>query len=668
MYRLNTRNRKPTPVEAAKQYNGYNAAYAMTYVALPNMVSRVNELKATNPNFVLRFPGGSLGNYCHPTGKGYGLIESELGTSAPTSVRAVLDQDVTFADNHLGRMVQLAQDTGAKVCWMANIYTGTPAEAITAIQAFIDGGVEVVGMELGNEWYLGRYGDTYPDHTAYISAAKTFRDAVKVTFPTLPMGIVICPSAAMKDIESGSGRDALMNAANAAIRALTWPDAYVLHAYAGVNPAVTPFNTPEAARVCLDHRVALRNHIASFPGRSIWITEWNLAGTGGGDSNTQAEHYAAMREYITTEPRVTIQTVHNLIGSGVGNNVIKGTGAGCTLNRIGRIAAGIEPAMPVTIDPKDVTVVANSDDPQSAAMATAYAAAKGIPSSNIITVACGGTLATPEATSAQATALYNAINAAGRQYTMLAMRYPSRTQSGQSITSAATFGVRAVNLLSVSELYGYSGYKPYTDKGRRPAAILLSSAYRRDGVVLSSGTSYMVLANDTSRTPSRAGQKTTPGIVALDSTAAGAGPGASYCNQLSQQCWITGFMDALEPVNMAFYSTHHIAPDNDLVNWLPGFYGDSVSSYWGYLPTPLDAQTPCTYFLDRGASMSCGTVSEPWQAGGSAAGSLKEQFVDISIFRPLFVANKPVGVATWAATKCPDRTLMAGDMLFTPSF
>ena len=127
-------------------------------------------------------------------------------------------------------------------------------------------------------------------------------------------------------------------------------------------------------------------------------------------------------------------------------------------------------------------------------------------------------------------------------------------------------------------------------------------------------------------------------------------------------------MDSLQPVNMCFESTHHIVADSDTVVWLNGFYGDSVSSYWGYLPTPLDSQTPLTYFLDRGASMSVGSVSEPWQSGGSAPGALKEQFVDISIFRPLFVANKPVGVACWAAVKWPDRMLFAGDMMFTPSF
>lgn len=859
------------PVELTK-YNGFNTAYAMHFLTAPGFVAAVNGLKVNNSNFVLRFPGGTLGNYTHPTsGTGYGLVSGEVA-SAPPSVQAVLTNDASYADNHLSRMVQLAVDTGAKVVWMANMYTGTSTEAIAAVNAFLTASVDVVGIELGNEWYLNRYAGTYPDHNAYISAAETFRNALKVAHPTIPVGIIIPPSTAMKDGEPGSPSDAEVIAACNAIRALSWPDAYVLHAYAGVDPAITPWDSPAAEAKTLEHRAAVQAHVASFPGKPVWITEWNLFGTAGVNTDTQANHYTAMREYMANEPRITIQTLHNMVGAGVGNNVIRATGSGCTYSRVGLMAAGqgqtptlvgrttaagtasgtatvnvpagnvgdlliitlgadagptnpagwneqlittyggdgntlstfwrvatgsegasvsitlststtdwsaimsryrgtnsidllaassssassssplsmshpgitvpnansllvvaagedhgvgntfgsftppagyshaqeggntayansivadkqqatagatgvvnmsatltgtssgyamhlmaLSDAPPPAgsgIAPSDVTIVANSDDPQSAAMASDYATAWGIAPGNIITVALG---ASHECTTTQATALYNAINTANREVTMLAMRFPSRVNNGQSITSAATFGVRSVNALAVSQLYNYTGTKPFTDTGKRPSAILLSSAYRMDTTTLNDGTSYMVLANDDDRTPARYAQRTTPGIVAKDSAAAGAGPGASACNQLSTDCWISGFLDPLDPVNMAFYSTHHIASDSDAVVWRKGFYGDSVSSYWGYLPTPLDGQTPCTYFLDRGASMSCGTVSEPWQSGGDAPGSLKEQFVDVSIFRPLFVSGVPVGICCWAAIECPDRALVAGDFLF----
>lgn len=336
------KHRKPRtvaqPAELTK-YNGFNAAYAMHFTTAPGFTTAVNGLKATNTNFILRFPGGTLGNYTHPTtGTGYGLVPAEVA-SAPPSVQNVLTNDASYPDNHLARMVQMAVDTNAKVVWMANLYTGTAAEAIAAVNAFLAASVQVVGIELGNEWYLNRYAGKYPSHTNYIADAEAFRNALKVAHPAIPVGIVIPPSTAMKDGEPGSPSDASIIASCNAIRALTWPDAYVLHAYAGVDPLVTPWDSLAADAFTLAHRTAVHNHVASFPGRPVWITEWNLFGTAGVNTDTQVNHYLAMREYMAEEPRITIQTLHNLVGASIGNNVIQATGTGCSYSRVGLIAS-----------------------------------------------------------------------------------------------------------------------------------------------------------------------------------------------------------------------------------------------------------------------------------------------------------------------------------------
>jgi ABC-type glucose/galactose transport system permease subunit len=92
-----------------------------------------------------------------------------------------------------------------------------------------------------------------------------------------------------------------------------------------------------------------------------------------------------------------------------------------------------------------------------------------------------------------------------------------------------------------------------------------------------------------------------------------------------------------------------------------------VTSFGGFLPgnattyTNSKGQTALTWHLDRGASMSVGSVSEPWQGG---SGSLAQQFVNVSIFHPLFVGGTPVGVAAWSAVQSPDRMLFAGDPLY----
>jgi hypothetical protein len=59
--------------------------------------------------------------------------------------------------------------------------------------------------------------------------------------------------------------------------------------------------------------------------------------------------------------------------------------------------------------------------------------------------------------------------------------------------------------------------------------------------------------------------------------------------------------------------------------------------------------------------MSVGSVSEPFQGSG---GSLAQQFVNVSLFHPLFVGGTPVGVAAWSAVQAADRMLFAGDPLY----
>ena len=328
------------------QLRGFNASNSMSFafdppeapVIVSSAVSLTQQLKQGAPSLVLRYPGGALANYVHPTGPGYGLVLAEIG-NAPQSVKDIEAQDGNWPDNHLDRQVEFATAVGSKVIWVANMYTGTIAEAITSIQAFLDGNIEVVGIELGNEWYLPRYTDKYTDHNDYIADAKVFFDALKAEFPSIPVGIVICPSAQMKDPDAGPNQNARLAAANTAIRLLAWPEAYILHSYAPVDPNITPYDSPAADAVCFEHRVALAAHMETFPAHPIWITEWNVSGVAAGDTDTQINHYTAMVGLFAGTPHVGIQTMHSLMASWVGYNAIKSTGAGCVFNRIGQVAS-----------------------------------------------------------------------------------------------------------------------------------------------------------------------------------------------------------------------------------------------------------------------------------------------------------------------------------------
>ena len=321
------------------------------------------------------------------------------------------------------------------------------------------------------------------------------------------------------------------------------------------------------------------------------------------------------------------------------------------------------------INPADVIVVVNTQDPLSAPMAVAYMAAWGIPNTNVVNVALG---ANDELTTkATLDAARSAINAKGGQYTVLAMSKPSRYTGGQSITSAVAFGQRSVTNLTASVLYNYTGVKPRTDKGVAPAFLLVSSNYiRRDAhATRPTGQSILLLAKDSQsqgnpRGSARAGQTATGVTVWDNRSLSNVGSGSNQCNYLSNLCWVSTRKPNATPIVAAYQSMFQLGDDGGAV-WAKGFYGDHVTSFGGFLPlvsngVNAQSQTPLTYHLDRGASMSVGSVSEPWQG---ANGSLVQQFVDVRIFHPLFMGGRPVGVAAWAAVQSPDRMLFAGDPL-----
>lgn len=330
-----------------------------------------------------------------------------------------------------------------------------------------------------------------------------------------------------------------------------------------------------------------------------------------------------------------------------------------------------------TYDPATVAVVVNMDDPESSPMAEAYATAWGIPEANIIQINGLGT--GRDLTDLRALdAVRNAIST--YEVAVLAWMQPSRCRySGElsngsksmSITSAVTFGNYDPFSLRQSELYGYTGTTPRTDRGVTPAYLLVDDAYiRRDAHGTSpAGTSYAVFANDQTNTPrgsARKGQQTADMIV-WDNTTGVVGRGDNSCNYLSNNCWVRG-RTPVGPVVAAYQSMYKLGDDGG-IQWMPGFYGDHVTSFGGYLPgTGSDfkngaGQTSLEYHLSRGASMSVGSVAEPWQGGD---GALDDQFVDIGRFDPLFKGGLSAGIAAYSAVRAPGRMLFAGDPLCAP--
>jgi hypothetical protein len=369
------------------------------------------------------------------------------------------------------------------------------------------------------------------------------------------------------------------------------------------------------------------------------------------------------------------------------------------------------------ISPSSVIVVVNSDDPNSAALATAYSNAWGIPTANKIVVSLGNAHCLSD--SAKLTAARTAINNAGasKQFVALCFEYPSRygtagiNSTAQSITSAITFGARSVSALTASVLYNYNGLTPFTTKGVRPSWIVLKQSYirRAEHGVRPGGYLYGWAAKDQAGTAR--GTLRAPLLAACD-----ARTNFEYVNLTqvpdadfnygenpynSPTVWAFDKFDELDakytgtypqgdprgtkinrptaakPLVAYFGSMYRIgtAADNvnNRINGLPlakGWYGDHLTSFSGYLPDGAapsngQGQTPITWFLDCGASLSVGSVSEPWS--GNPASTVAPQFVDPGKFLPIWQDQRLPGViAAWASVQLADRALIAGDGMCAP--
>lgn len=296
-----------------------------------------NEL---NPD-VLRFPGGTISNFYHPTAMGYGLVSSQINTVAGSSVydRMVssLNEEVEaiaegrITQNHRFDMVTLAQGTGSKVMYCANILTGTVNQAMTTLETLINAGVEVTGVELGNEMYLNAYSSYFPTVNDYLAAAQPYQAAINAQYPDMPIALSAFPPAILKG--SGPYVAQRINTWNNALAAATWASAIALHCYPRIDDDCTQTGVtshfscavPFAGTYATASLDSALRYFEIIDGRDVWVSEWNVDGPWSHYGNTvfQALFCAEMFSTMSRHPSVTQSVLHNLLSYDAGFNVVQ---------------------------------------------------------------------------------------------------------------------------------------------------------------------------------------------------------------------------------------------------------------------------------------------------------------------------------------------------------
>jgi hypothetical protein len=230
----------------------------------------------------LRFPGGTLANYYHPDGKGYGFKQEEVkgGFSDITNSMPLFDNNAIY------HFADLCKMSNSNVVFVVNMWTGTVEEALWCLDYFHQQNIKVVGVELGNEFYLTQYSSKYSNPQVYIQQAKEFAAVIRKKYPSIPLGIV---AGDPTEPNPKGTYQIFMNRWNNELGKESFYDFYIPHLYSKVVVCEQKGGSDlkavfDCAHLTLapefyNYLPVVLDHYKKFYGnKKMWITEWNTDG------------------------------------------------------------------------------------------------------------------------------------------------------------------------------------------------------------------------------------------------------------------------------------------------------------------------------------------------------------------------------------------------------
>lgn len=257
---------------------GFNTAYLYQDMLIENqgVLQKIADLQPS----LLRFPGGTVANYYHPEGAGFGFRDDEMAFKE--KMREIKQKQKKRTYDAQNDAIKICRSTNAKIIYVANILTGTPEEAIKVLDKFKRNHVEVVGVELGNELYFKEYRKEIPDVEAYIAKCKPFANMLREKFPTVKIGVL---SPKYKDGNKKDQNTLFYNDWNQKLSQETFYDAVISHYYVDSKSCQTG-KTKEDVFNCslstfnIEDRTLLSNirqHLKGwYNNKEIWLTEYNI--------------------------------------------------------------------------------------------------------------------------------------------------------------------------------------------------------------------------------------------------------------------------------------------------------------------------------------------------------------------------------------------------------
>ena len=253
--------------------------------------------------------------------------------NAPKSYLDPRDEKYPKNENVIYNVLNYCKSTSSKILFTCNMIDATYAENKKVIETILSGGVEIVGIELGNEMYLNTFQCLKYDSVAtYIDTAKMYTANLRKDFPGIKVGIVAAPSEV---IGINPKRLEYYIKWNKAVSKENFYDAYIVHHYMKDKncDCKNGFNNPDSLKVKMEcHQDALNTELkmwfdsggikdykAMFPNKKMWLTEWSSTNLFKCFGNTQVAnlYYAAYQnELVKFGDDIEFATFHNWLGNG----------------------------------------------------------------------------------------------------------------------------------------------------------------------------------------------------------------------------------------------------------------------------------------------------------------------------------------------------------------
>ena len=323
---------------------GFCTSNSFTYVDTYD-TSFISKVEQINPK-VLRFPGGTIGNFYHTNKEAYGFntsdVEQWYSGKFSTRVNSLKQAAVRrgHTNDYIEDFIVLVKRLNAKVVVNANILTAEKSEIISILNRFKQERIEVLGVELGSEISNRAYKKNINSAYDYIQLANQCSENIKSSFPNMKVAVV---SAPLKE----KMPNRLKNW-NSILAKEDFYDAIVHHSYhtviegeadAGVMVSEQEITQSKKEqfnlykdRILLELQSGffsrIKEYNSIYNNKEIWITEWNLQMTKTtGNTMLQSFFVSHYLLEILSNPElqnIKIATYHNLAGRDVSGSIFQG--------------------------------------------------------------------------------------------------------------------------------------------------------------------------------------------------------------------------------------------------------------------------------------------------------------------------------------------------------